>query len=387
MLPERVERARELCAQWVKQGHTTALQVCVARRGVVVLHEAFGAQRPGPDSPALARDSLFPLSSISKPITATLAMQLVEDGLLGLNRPARDYLPELSGEGAGEVLVHHLLTHTSGYVQYDEEPLSSHVRRRLEGGFAPPPCPETQHPLVHAVLHLFYDAPLAATPGTQMIYADLNYQLVGEIVRRLSGRKFWELAHERVFAPLGMNDSFFVVPGSAADRVVRRPPEAPFAAPMSPLNQGIDSRQMQETPYPSGGAFSTALDVARFGQCFLNGGSYGGVRLLSEAAVAAMTRDQIPGVPARFMGRHIPIASWGYGWGIESSAKWKYDHGSLWPLGTFYHGGAGGVMLWVDRAHELVGVYFEACLQTTEKREMLWNAELFHNAIAAAVAD
>jgi CubicO group peptidase (beta-lactamase class C family) len=184
-----------------------------------------------------------------------------------------------------------------------------------------------------------------------------------------------------------MNDSFFVVPGSAADRVVRRPPEAPFAAPMSPLNQGIDSRQMQETPYPSGGAFSTALDVARFGQCFLNGGSYGGVRLLSEAAVAAMTRDQIPGVPARFMGRHIPIASWGYGWGIESSAKWKYDHGSLWPPGTFYHGGAGGVMLWVDRAHELVGVYFEACLQTTEKREMLWNAELFHNAIAAAVAD
>ena len=125
--------------------------------------------------------------------------------------------------------------------------------------------------------------------------------------------------------------------------------------------------------------------MTRFGQCFLNHGTYGDVRLLSRATVAAMTRDQIPGVPARFFGQHIPIASWGYGWAVESPAKWKYYHGSLWPLGTFNHGGGGGVMLWVDREHELVGTYFEACLRFTEKQEMLWNADLFHNVIAAAV--
>ena len=387
MLPERIERAHDLCAQWVRAGHTTALSVCVARRGVIVLHEALGRLRPEADAPPLARDSLFPLSSLTKPITATLAMQLVEEGLLGLNRPARDYLPELTGEGADEILVHHLLTHTSGYVFYDQEPLVTHVSQRLQAGFAPPPCPETQHPAANAMLHLFYDAPLAVAPGAEMIYSDLNYQFVGEIVRRLSGRPIWELARERIFAPLGMGDSFFIVPESAAERVVIRPPDAPMAAPVSPLNQGIDSRQMQETPYAGGGVFSTPLDMARFGQCFLNGGRYAAARLLSAATVAAMTRDQIPGVPARFFERRIAIASWGYGWAIESPAKWKYYHGSLWPLGTFSHGGGGGVMLWVDRENELVGAYFEACLRNNEKNEMLWNADLFQNLITAAVED
>jgi len=387
MLPERIERARDLCAQWVRDGHTTALSVCVARRGVIVLHEAFGRLRPGNDAPPLATNSLFPISSCTKPITATLAMQLVDDGLLGLNRPARDYLPELSAAGTDEILVHHLLTHTSGYVWYDEEPIATYTPRRLQDGLDPPPCPETQHPMSHAFLHLFYDAPLAAAPGTLMIYADLNYQFIGEIVRRLSGRRIWELARERIFAPLGMDDSFFIVPESAMERVVIRPPDAPLAAPMSPLYQGIDSRQMQETPYASSGVFSTPLDLARFGQCFLNQGRYGQARLLSRASVAAMTRDQIPGVPARFLGLHIPIASWGYGWVVESPAKWKYYHGSLWPLGTFNHGGGGGTMLWVDREHEVVGVYFEACRRFTERLEMLWNADLFHNVITAAIDD
>jgi CubicO group peptidase (beta-lactamase class C family) len=387
MRPERVAHARDLCARWVQEGHTTALSVCVVRRGVIVLHEAFGRLRPEPDAPPLATDSLFPISSLTKPITATLAMQLVEDGLLGLNRPARDYLPELTGDGAAEILVHHLLTHTSGYVWYDDEPIAAYTAQRLRAGFTPPPCPETQHPTVNALLHLYYDAPLAVTPGTEMIYADVNYQFVGEIVRRLSGRRVWALAHERVFAPLGMDDSSFIVPESAVARVVLRPPDAPLAAPISPLYQGIDSRQVQETPYAGGGVFSTPLDMAKFGQCFLNGGMYGDVRLLSRATVDAMTRDQIPGVPARFLGNRIPIASWGYGWTVESPAKWKYYHGSLWPLGTFNHGGGGGVMLWVDREHEVVGAYFEACLRATEKMEMLWNADLFQNVITAAVDD
>ena len=224
MLPERVDRARDLCARWVKNGHTTALSVCVARRGVIVLHEAFGRLRPELDAPPLATDSLFPISSLTKPITATLAMQLVEEGLLGLNRPARDYLPELTGEGADEILVHHLLTHTSGYVWFDDEPLVTHVARRLHAGFEPPPCPETQHPTVNAMLHLFYDAPLAVPPGTQMIYADLNYQFVGEIVRRVSGRRIWELAGERIFAPLGMARQLLHRSG-----VRRRPRRTPSA--------------------------------------------------------------------------------------------------------------------------------------------------------------
>src|SRR6185436_14050600 len=115
--------------RWVEEGHTPTLGVCVARRGVVVLHESFGILGPGPDSPRLEHDGLFAGASVTKAITATLVMQLVEDGLLGLNRPARDYLPEISGEGTEDILVHHLLTHTSGYPIHIDPRWMDHLRK------------------------------------------------------------------------------------------------------------------------------------------------------------------------------------------------------------------------------------------------------------------
>ena len=89
LLPERIAYARDLCARWVKEGHTPTLGVCVARRGVIVLHEAFGVLGPGPDSPALDRRALFPVMSLTKPITATLVMQLVEGRLPWAEPPGR----------------------------------------------------------------------------------------------------------------------------------------------------------------------------------------------------------------------------------------------------------------------------------------------------------
>ena len=386
MLPERIDRARDLCAGWVKNGHTPSLSVCVARRGVIVLHEAFGQLRPEDDAPPLERDSIFPLSSATKPITATLVMQLVEDGLLGLNRPVRDYLPEITAEGAEEMLVHHLLTHTAGYLFHTEEPIVRHVLEKMQAGVEFPPCPETQHPLLNEVHTLFQDAPLASPPGEEMIYSNINYEFLGEIVRRVSGRALEDLARERIFDPLGMHDTWYVVPESEDRRVVKRPPEAPLAAPESPYFQGLNSRQMQETPFAGAGGFSTPLDMAIFDQVFLNGGSYGEARILSPASVAAMTRNQIPGVPARLLNKHMPEASWGYGWTIESYCKWKYYHGSLWPLGTFNHAGMGGIVHWVDPEHEIVGAYCEVTLRINEKMALLWNADLFQNAITSAVA-
>ena len=133
MLPERVAHARDLCARWVESGHTPTLGVCVARRGVIVLDEAFGVRGPGADSPRLDAHALFAGVSVTKAVTATLVMQLVDDGLLGLNRPAKDYLPEMSGEGTDEILVHHLLTHTSGYPFHTDEAWVSALGKEAEG--------------------------------------------------------------------------------------------------------------------------------------------------------------------------------------------------------------------------------------------------------------
>ena len=114
MLPERIDRVRDLAAGWIKQGYTPALSVLVARRGVIVLHEGFGVLGPQEGAPPLPRDAVFPVMSVTKSITGTLLMCLVEDGLVGVNRPAAEYLPEFTGKWKDQVLVHHLLTHCWG---------------------------------------------------------------------------------------------------------------------------------------------------------------------------------------------------------------------------------------------------------------------------------
>src|SRR5256714_10552574 len=106
MSAQRVRRVAQLAEGWVTQGITPALVVLVARRGVIVLHEAFGRVTPEPDSPPLQRDTIYPLTSITKPITATAAMILAEEGLLGFSRPVSEYIPEFTGEGKGAVMVH-----------------------------------------------------------------------------------------------------------------------------------------------------------------------------------------------------------------------------------------------------------------------------------------
>ncbi|MGI0149970.1 MAG: serine hydrolase domain-containing protein [Thermoplasmata archaeon] len=375
MLPERIDRARDLCAGWVKSGHTPAIVTVVARKGVIVLHEAFGKLRPEDDSPPVQLDTIFPIMSITKPMVATLVMQLVEDGLLGLNRPVRDYLPEVTGEGTEEVLVHHVLTFTAGWNEWAL--ISSFISER--GDLAGRSSREVKT----AMRDLIHRAPLSRPPGKEMDYAFLCYELLREVAERVSGRSFPDLVQERIFSPLGMKDSYVVVPESVRSRVVKRPSGAPFNEQMGPFAP-IDSRLSEE----ASNVFSTARDIAVFGQMFLNGGTYGGVRILSRPAVAAMTRNQTPGIPVTMGPQHVrKEASYGYGWFIRTHEKWKYWDGSLQSEGEFHHQGAGGVLLWVDPRDEIVGVYFSVDLAQTPNLEHLWNADLFQNVMSSAVED
>ena len=100
-----------------------------------------------------------------------------------------------------------------------------------------------------------------------------------------------------------------------------------------------------------------------------------------------MTQDQIPGTQARLFDRVMEHASWGYGFAIESPTKWRYFTGSLSPLGTLAHPGAGGAMFWIDPAHETVGAYFEVTTKLSEQMEHMWCFDLFANAIASAIED
>jgi len=231
MLPDRIDRVRELAAGWVDAGYSPAMSLLVARRGVIVLHEGLGVMGPESDASPLCSDTVFPVASVTKSLTATLIMCLVEDGLIGLNRPVSETLPEFSGEWKDQVLLHHLLTHTWGE---DVEGIFETLGKQAKDNAKPPPCEPTQHPKIDRLLQAVYRAPLARPPGEVMYYAAFGYLLLGEIIRRVSGRAYADFAHERVFAPLGMQDSWLVVPESARARIVRRSPDAPLGGPSRP---------------------------------------------------------------------------------------------------------------------------------------------------------
>ena len=382
MSARRVRHVGQLAAGWVAQGITSALVILVARRGVIVLHEAFGRLTPDDNAPPIKRDTIYPLSSLTKPITATAAMLLVEDGFLGLQQPVSEYLPEFRGECKQEVRVYHLLTHTSGL---RDEDIGVHAAMK-RGVVVIPPPEKTQHPWINEYLFLGYDAPLWKPPGVEMSYCSYGYDLVGEIVRRVSGQALADFARERIFAPLGMQDTFYSVPDAVLARIVRRPLDAPWAATTVTGAPGLETREHQERPRASGGAYSTAIDMAIFGQMFLNRGSYGEERILSPAAVAEMTRNQIPGISAQHRGEFFPEASWGFGWDIHGNKKALQD-GSLHSPQAFDHYGAGGVFCWVDPVYELVGGYFSVALERIDETRSKECHYLFMNAVTAAVVD
>ena len=388
MSPTRVQQVRDLARGWVEAGVTPSLVALVARRGVIVLHEAYGVMGPEPDAGSLHKDDLFLLSSMSKPITAAAVMCLVEDGLLGLNRPVQWYLPEFLGEGKDGVMVHHLLTHTSGLA---DEDVNAHAERQRGKAKIPPAEPD-QHPWVHEELFLRYDAPLTRPPGKEMSYCGLGYELLGEIVRRVSGKSHPDFTRERIFEPLTMADTMWTVPQATRHRIVRRAADEWGAELFTQFRS-------EETPWAGGGAFSTAMDMAIFAQMFLNGGTYGDARVLGRASVAAMTRNQIPGISSTYNQEFFPEAVWGLGWGLHGHKKCLATAEVLQSPRAFSHGGASGTFMWGDPDYDLVGIYFSVMShrgmpeRLRHRRQASWSyrvrerVDLMINAVMASIVD
>jgi CubicO group peptidase (beta-lactamase class C family) len=373
MSSQRIRHVSDLARGWAADGKTPSLVILAARRGVIVLHEAFGTMGPESDSPPLKKDTIFPLASITKVITATAIMILVEDGLLSLNRPVTEYFPDFEGKNKEKVMLHHLLTHTSGL---NQEEIDKHAAKKKASVEIPPPDGDI-HPENHELLFLECDAPLWKDPGEEMAYCNFNFVILGEIIRREASKSLEDFAYERIFEPLGMKDSYYVLPESLEGKVVQRPMDAPYAEYLESL---------KKVPRGSSGVFSTAEDIAIFGQMFLNEGAYNGNRILSPSSVREMTRNQIPGVLARFDDEIIPEAGWSLGWGIQENKK-SLQFGSLWSQDTYKHSGAGGVSIWVDPIYEIVGVYFSVELESRADGGHKWNLDLFANAVTASIIE
>jgi CubicO group peptidase (beta-lactamase class C family) len=353
MCPEALERASATLETAIAEGQIGAASLTVARRGKIVLSRGYGHLRPEVGAAKVEADSVFLLASITKPITAWALMLLAERGLVSLDDPVGYYLPEYTGGARAEVQVRHLLSHTSGMP--DMLPDNTELRRR------------------HAALQEFVQGalqtPLLFQPNTQFRYQSKGTLLAAEIVERISGKELRDFEHEQIFAPLGLEASFLGLGGRDLSELV-------WCGNVAEKDEDEDARSWGwNTPYwrdlgsPWGGMHSNGPDLTVLMQTMLNGGIYGGVRVLSAAAAAAMVRNQNPYLPA----------PWGLGWALADSVVWN-SCGELVAPTTFGHSGATGTVAWADPERELI------CIVLTNERVAAGSLlRRVSNAVAAAV--
>jgi CubicO group peptidase (beta-lactamase class C family) len=376
----RLADAGALMQRQFDEGLSPMLVAMVARHGKVVFTNVIGDQRPG--GPPLTIDSVFPIASQTKPMTAAVIMCLVERGLVGITEGASLILPELA-DNHSDVLVHHLLTHTSGW--NDDDHVAAR-EARLEGAIAS--VPEGTDPLTHIFLWPGWDVARRREPGELMQYCNFNYSLLGEIVRRVTGDTLDAAMREFLFEPLGMTSSAMIVGEELRPRVIERPAGIPFGPdhPFSSLS--FNDPTWAGSDDGASGVHASAPDVMRFWQMILDGGMVDDTRVLSRDAVRVMTTNQIPGIAVEILGMEGAEASWGHGFSVAGYEAWPRFGGGTGGPHVIRHGGAGGIGGWIDPERGIVAVYFELITEINEfGSPMSWAAHRFGDVITSAIID
>lgn len=304
--------------------------VTLVADGEKILHQDATGLADRERNEPLRADSIFWIASMTKPVTATAVMMLVDEGKLSIDDPVGKYLPGLgqlkTRDGQTHVVtIKHLLTHTSGMGELSVE--ESKPITELAG-----------------IVPLIATKPLAFEPGSSWRYCQSGINTAARVVEVISGKSFVDFLDERLFQPLGMKDTTFYLSEDQAKRLATsytrtQAGELEPAAIFILLGHAATSRQ--RFPATNGGLFSTAGDYVRFCQMILNRGTLGGRRFLSEKAVEQMTTLQSGELKTGF----TEGCGWGLGWCLVRTPQGP--SGVLSP-GSFGHGGAYGTQAWID---------------------------------------
>lgn len=304
---ERLQRLDSFFNAAIKNGYAPNAVTFIARNGQIVHHKAYGYNNIEKRTPAKTTD-IFRIASQTKLITTIAMMMLYEEGRFFLDDPIAKYLPEFRDvqvlvsydKATGKIetrapktppTIRHLLSHSAG-IGY-----GTALDSQLIGGsmtFLSSLDALTTEEIVKKVAK----RPLAHDPGEQFTYG-YNTDIAGRIVEVLSGKSLNDFFRERIFTPLGMNDTWFYLPPSKANRLVElyaKPTmESPFTLHSDESNRMFPVAGKQTLYLGGAGLVSTAADYAKICQLILNGGSFNDVRLLSRKTVALMGRNQIGG--------------------------------------------------------------------------------------------
>jgi len=275
----------------------------------------YGRRAVEPEPEPMTPDTIFDAASLTKIMATTPSiMRLVEMGKVDVDEPVRTYLPEFQGEGTEAITVRHLLTHTSG----------------LRPGLSPTPAWSGYETGIALACQETPRQP----PGTAFRYSDINFILLGDIVRRASGASLDQFAREQVFEPLGMKDTGFLPDPGKLARIA--PTERTREGVLRGVVHDPTSRRMGGVAGHAG-LFTSAWDLARYARMLLNQGSLEGVQVFQPATVGWMTTVQSP---------EAVTAKRGLGWDIDS--PYSGPRGELFPKGSYGHTGWTGTSVWID---------------------------------------
>lgn len=328
---------------FVDSGESTGAVILAAHGGRIIAHSALGYQSIETGAP-MRTDSIFWAASTSKPYVAAAVMMLVEEGKLGLDDPVGKHIPEFKGmlmtvpdygyaskeiklvKPERPITVQDLLNHTHGLPVTVETEAAESIR---------------EHVMASARSTLDWE------PGSNWRYGGEGLHVAAYLVEIYSGMSYADVLKSRIFDPLGMQDTYFMLQDVPENRLVEH-----YARKKGETGWQVERFYNPVYFNPAGGLYSTAENMSRFYQMMLNGGSYEGRRLLSEQSVKQLTTITCGHLEK---GDHIPNCYSALGFRVVREATDPRTTG-LNP-GAFGHGGSGGSIIWADPANQTIYIY------------------------------
>lgn len=364
MSSERLERIDAMCREAISEDQVPGIVALVARGGKIVFHQAYG-MADNQAGKAMERDAIFRIASQTKAVTSTAVMMLWEEGKFQLDDPISKFIPEFedaqvltgfqyadtsytSEPAARPITIRHLLTHTSGLgygvIDGDERFQILYEKAGITDLFT------TENISIAESVKKLAKLPLHHHPGEAYTYSE-GLDVLGYFIEIVSGMPFDEFLRERLFEPLGLEDTWFYLPSEKADRLVTiqqqkdgkwSPYPVTFYDPAYPIK---GARR-----FFSGGAglSSTAKDYATFLQMYLNGGDLNGVRILSRTTIQSMMGNQT--------GDLFGGGNEYYGLAFGVVTQQGQDQGGRGSVGTFDWGGYFNTQYFADPKEGIIGI-------------------------------
>jgi len=364
----RLARMHDVMAGYVERGEVPGIVTAVSRRGDAHV-DAIGTKAVGGGAP-VARDTIFRIASMSKPIIAVATLILVEECVLRLDEPVDRLLPELAGRRVLRALaaalddtvpaqrpitVRDLLTFRMGFGIVMAPPDTYPIQRAMTELLLGQGPPGASTPPPDEWLRRLGTLPLMYQPGERWVY-HTGSDVLGVLIARAAGQPLEAFLRERIFEPLGMRDTGFSVPAAGLDRLATSYWTNPQTRALDLYDDAKTGQWSRPPAFPSGGGglVSTVDDYMAFGQMMLNVGRHERTRILSRASIETMTTDQLTPAQKAVSGLiNDYFDSHGWGFGVAMVTRRTDVAGSI---GSFGWDGGLGTSWRSDPREEMVGI-------------------------------